>query len=450
MIKQLLFPVFLFSSFATADFNTALDAYESGQYTAAYNEFLTMAQSGEKRSQFNLGIMYYQGQHVNKDINKAYAWLKLATEGATTGGSEQSIFLKVASEVNNMSLAEQEYQNLSANYSTQVLIKRLYPEFGDTTQTNSFYAKPLKIIPPKYPKKAVRKGIQGWTRFVFDLDKLGIPRNIRLIESVPEFTFAKESRKVISKWRFKPALDKNGKPIPQSRIYYTMQFQLAGSGGISLKKGIFEDYLKKALKGDSNAQFNVGLLEKKLQITDGKENPNKWFLKAAMQDHPKAQFELGRSLIYGQGCKLDKAKGIEWLTRSAHSGWSEAKQLLATVASHVNKLESHKKAIEFLDGVEDMSASTKINYAWMLAISPFKEISNPKKSLEIIDDIPRKAFKDDITRYEIKAAAYAAMGDFEEAIELQEEALKEAEDRGADIEKILAHLSSYKNNQRWF
>lgn len=450
MIKQLLIPALLFSSIASADFNTALDAYTDGQYAVAYDEFMAMAQTGEKRSQFNLGVMYYQGQHVSKNINKAYAWLRLATEGETGNENEQKIYLMVSSKIKDMSAAEQEYRYLSSDYSTQILIERLYPEFADAKNTNSFHAEPLKIIPPKYPKKAAMRGIQGWARYVFDLDKFGVPRNIQLVESVPKNTFAKVSGKVVPKWRFKPGLDEGGNPAPRSRIYYTVEFHLATSDGINLKDGIFEDYLKKALKGDSNAQFSIGLLEKKLRVTDGKENPNKWFLKAAMQGHPNAQFELGRSLVYGQGCKLDKAKGVEWLTRSAHSGWSEAKQLLATVASRVNTLESHQKAISFLDGVEDMSATTRINYAWMLATSPFEEIANPEKSLEIIDDIPRKSFKDNITLYEIRAAAYAAIGDFEEAVDLQEEALEEAEDRDADIELILAHLASYKNNQKWF
>jgi hypothetical protein len=61
-----------------------------------------------------------------------------------------------------------------------------------------------------------------------------------------------------------------------------------------------------------------------------------------------------------------------------------------------------------------------------------------------------QTFNDDITEYEIKAAAYAAMGKFKKAVDLQEEALEEAQDREADQTTILAHLSDYKANKTWF
>jgi TPR repeat protein len=49
-----------------ADFRSAMEQYKAENYTKAYNEFMSMAIIGEKRSQFNLGVMYYYGQHVEK------------------------------------------------------------------------------------------------------------------------------------------------------------------------------------------------------------------------------------------------------------------------------------------------------------------------------------------------------------------------------------------------
>ncbi|MCP4273007.1 MAG: hypothetical protein GY781_13780 [Gammaproteobacteria bacterium] len=47
---------------------------------------------------------------------------------------------------------------------------------------------------------------------------------------------------------------------------------------------------------------------------------------------------------------------------------------------------------------------------------------------------------DDTKLYEIKAAAFAAMGNFKKAIALKEDAL----------EKIKQHLAAYQKKERWF
>jgi len=229
-----------------------------------------------------------------------------------------------------------------------------------------------------------------------------------------------------------------------------MEFRLSKTQNLEIKKHHYNDQMEKALAGDPIAQFNIGYYEKKLHTSKGKENPNEWFLKSAIQGHPIAQLELGESLIFGQGCKQDKAKGIEWLTRAAHTGQSDARQLLASLATRVKTLESQKQALVYIKDVDNLNINTQLSIAWMLATSPFKEIVNPDKAINIVDSISSKYFTDDITLYEIQAAAYASTGDFDEAIDLQEEALDEAKDRDADLETINFRLASYRNKQKWF
>jgi TPR repeat protein len=52
---------------ALADLATGLQAMKNGDYATALNEFLPLAKSGNSSAQFNLGIMYYQGQGVPQD-----------------------------------------------------------------------------------------------------------------------------------------------------------------------------------------------------------------------------------------------------------------------------------------------------------------------------------------------------------------------------------------------
>lgn len=458
MKKILLFSALITSTLASAftstsvlaDFNSALEAYQNEDYQTAHTEFVAMASTGEKRSQFNLGIMYFYGQYVKQDINLAYAWLKLSNQSATLSDAEQRALEVVSAKVTNMDAAERAFKELEAQYSTSVLMDKLYPEIVDISGTDQFNAVPVSIVQPRYPKGAAMNGIQGWVRFSFDVDPLGVPRNIQLVESFPRDVFVKTSRKAIQSWKFKPSLAEKGDSMASTDLRYTLQFRLAGADPIAIKPGVYSKTMKDAIADDASSQFKIGFWEKKLNHSKGKENPNKWFLKAAIQGHSSAQYELGKSLVYGKGCRQDKAKGIEWLTRAASGGQVNAKELLGIVASKVNTLESHRQAVNYFSNIDSLSAAAQRHYAWLLATSPFQDIADPKKSLAIVDDMSNQTFNDDITEYEIQAAAYAAMGKFKKAVDLQEEALEEAQDRKADETTILAHLNDYKANRTWF
>ena len=76
----LLISTYLFN--AKADFNTASEAYNNKSYQQAFNEFHQLAQLGNKRAQFNLGAMYLNGEYVEQDIFKAYAWGRLSEHSA--------------------------------------------------------------------------------------------------------------------------------------------------------------------------------------------------------------------------------------------------------------------------------------------------------------------------------------------------------------------------------
>ena len=100
----------LTSTSALADFNSALNANQNEDYKAAHKEFVSMASSGEKRSQFNLGIMYFYGQYVKKDINQAYAWLKLSNQSETLSDAEVRALEVVSAKVTDMDAAEKAFK----------------------------------------------------------------------------------------------------------------------------------------------------------------------------------------------------------------------------------------------------------------------------------------------------------------------------------------------------
>ncbi|MCW8879683.1 MAG: TonB family protein [Kangiellaceae bacterium] len=438
------------SDSAHAGFSSALEEYAAQNYESAFDEFLSMAQLGEKRSQFNLGVMYFHGQGVEKDKYAAFAWIKLATESEILDDREKRIFDAVKKSIDNKDKAEKVYQKLSQKYSSSVLLSSLYPELVKPENDADFDASPVKIEPPRYPREAAMRGVQGWVQFEFDLDKLGIPRNIVVRESFPEKVFTRDALKAVKKWRFKPAKDPQGNPVYRKSKRYTMEFRMSDSKPIAIKEDVYQETLEAAEMGDASSQFNLGLWQLKIPSMREDSNPNSWFLKAAKQGHSTAQYFVGQSLINGEGCIADKTKGIEWLTRSASSGNSLAKQLLARVGMEVDSKESHIQSLNYLEGEKRLEVNSMLDYAWLLIKSPYAEVTNPDKALELVKQLDSAGFSDDATLYEIKAAAYAVKGDFKKAVDLQEEAIDEAEDLNADTELLKANLSQYQSKKVWF
>jgi hypothetical protein len=57
-------------------------SYLKGDYTAAYDEWLPLAELGDAEAQFNLGVLYDEGAGVERDLATAADWYrKAATQG---------------------------------------------------------------------------------------------------------------------------------------------------------------------------------------------------------------------------------------------------------------------------------------------------------------------------------------------------------------------------------
>tara|TARA_E500000178_G_C16821976_1_gene661941 strand:+ start:612 stop:911 length:300 start_codon:yes stop_codon:yes gene_type:complete len=60
------------------DFQKGMNAVESGDFTTAIEIWARLAEQGESRAQFSLGVMYKFGVGVNQDAEIAVKWWKLA------------------------------------------------------------------------------------------------------------------------------------------------------------------------------------------------------------------------------------------------------------------------------------------------------------------------------------------------------------------------------------
>ena len=59
------------SEVRAADFVKGQAAYDRGDYTQAFEEFRSLAEQGDAKAQYNLGLMYARGQGVARTAKAA-------------------------------------------------------------------------------------------------------------------------------------------------------------------------------------------------------------------------------------------------------------------------------------------------------------------------------------------------------------------------------------------
>ena len=68
----------LLTSPAWSDFDQGVEAYMRGDYELALDEFSELAQNGHSGAQYNLGLMYNNGNGVGRDMFEAVDWWRRA------------------------------------------------------------------------------------------------------------------------------------------------------------------------------------------------------------------------------------------------------------------------------------------------------------------------------------------------------------------------------------
>ena len=82
------------------DFNKGVEAYRTGDYVTAMNEWRPLAEQGKMVAQYALGVMYNKGLGVLQDQILAHMWYNLgAANGNDFGGRNRDIIAqKMSSE----------------------------------------------------------------------------------------------------------------------------------------------------------------------------------------------------------------------------------------------------------------------------------------------------------------------------------------------------------------
>ena len=117
-----------FTPVAAQDFSKGYDAAQAGDYATAIQEWTPLAEAGYASVQFNLGIMYSQGQGVPQDYAEAVKWYRLA---ADQGDADAQY---------NLGFMYSQGQGVPQDYAEAVKWHRLAADQGNAlAQTNLGY-----------------------------------------------------------------------------------------------------------------------------------------------------------------------------------------------------------------------------------------------------------------------------------------------------------------------
>lgn len=81
LLKYSLFVIALvFQPIAHAGFDEGVKAYKNGDYKTAFKEWKPLAEQGDATAQYNLGLMFANGEGVAQDYKQSVSWFSKAAE----------------------------------------------------------------------------------------------------------------------------------------------------------------------------------------------------------------------------------------------------------------------------------------------------------------------------------------------------------------------------------
>lgn len=141
--------------------------------------------------------------------------------------------------------------------------------------------------------------------------------------------------------------------------------------GDGIKKDVPQAYglfLKAAESGDTYAMFWLGVIceqeEELLSPMEGFE----WFLKAAKEGNPAAQFQVGYHYLHGVNVKQDYTEARRWFTVSAAKGYPLSQNSLGTMylRGQVRSEGMTGSGDEDVDSEDERKKNLETGWRWLM------------------------------------------------------------------------------------
>lgn len=204
---------------AKADWWQTIKAYESKAYPEALKGFNQLIALGNEDAAFNLGAMYFNGEGVEADLEKALAYFMLAAELGRADAAEVLTRLLVQADAAQLAKTEQQLALLRQTVS-------IWPRDINETTVAVELPRPVKRAEPRYPVEAARAGLFGYVSMRFLVDEQGKVQAIDVVDSYPEKAFDRNSIRAVKHWQYEATGKKH---LMSVRLDYSLE------GAVSVK-----------------------------------------------------------------------------------------------------------------------------------------------------------------------------------------------------------------------
>lgn len=185
---------------------------------------------------------------------------------------------------------------------------------------------------------------------------------------------------------------------------------------------------------------------------DAPEKAFEWYLKAAEQGHVAAMREVGQSYLYENGVELDYQQAHRWLMKSASKQDVEAEFSVGLMFFEgLGRAKDIGSAISWFKKSANKQHNMSINnLAWIFSTSENTAFFRPKKAKFWIKRLDQSSLN--VAMFlDTKAAVMAASELFEQAVELQNQAIAKlpVDTSEEELLEFQKHLDSYIQGKAW-
>ncbi|HYL70859.1 MAG TPA: TonB family protein, partial [Candidatus Dormibacteraeota bacterium] len=386
-----------------------------------------------------------RGEGVRQSDINAYAWATLAA----AGGEPRAQALADQLRPDLAPGSERIAADLVAPFDRRALDARLMPRTV-AAESDTALCKTRRLPPLEYPRDAAQQGIQGNVYVQFAVMPDGTTRNPRVLYALPAGVFERAVRQYVLRFTYRT------RPLEAAPAHCHMMFRFTAAGEpVWAYPGLLklvDSTRAKAEQGDVQSQYFYGLLVSGLpQFAPRAHEALPWFVKAAQAGDRRAQYQVGASLLLGFGCECEESKAVVWLRRAAESDQPDAQVTLAQLALRGTPAEADlERAKVWLERAAANGDHDGMYYlAALLAATPTAAYRDPTRALALLDKV-KKDLGGDPAEFEIRAAAQADGGAFEQAVESERTAIERARRLQWDVGPLQARLERYQTHQPWY
>lgn len=314
---------------AHADMQAAMQAYNAQDFKTAYTELLKEAEAGNVDAQVYLSGLYFNGQGVEKDPDKAFKWtLSAAEQGhAFAQFNTGNLYQRGLGTTADMNKAVEWFEKSArqGNTQAQMTLGHLYSSGKSIAKDKEkaylwyYHASVLGLHHRKLIETSLSDSV---------LTKLNKQAREESVQIEAQRTDAdKKAIQDLQKNIIAHANNNN----PEAKMALGVMYH----DGIGVKQDVkqaFDWFKQAAEQGNRDAQYYLG---REYYTGHGVPMDDKkaaeWWFEAATQGHPKAQHKIGNLFVAGRGVPRNKDEAYKWYKLAARQGNPEGQLVVANM-----------------------------------------------------------------------------------------------------------------------